>query len=119
MILTKNQKIGVGVAAGTLALILVGLGVYFGFIKKDTTKKDTTNPPRCANADRCNAVLEEWIVKKNWKFDNSAKGGFTECAGCKNISFMLEGATPKTSNDGGVTWTAHKDHITAYNKVKQ
>ena len=147
MILTRRQKIGAGVVAGTLALILLIIVIYFGFIKKDTPKPKptptptppkttppkttppkttppTTNPPkttRCANADMCNPVLYYWMVTKKWLFNNSANGAFKECAGCENISFAYEkrNLTPITSKDGGTTWTAHKDEITAYNQVKQ
>ena len=103
------------------------IGIYFGFIKKDTPKPTKpTNPPttptptRCANADKCNKVLYEWIVDKKCYSNNSGGGAFTECVGCKNISFKEEGGILKTSKDGGKTWKEHiSDRISAYNEVKE
>ena len=116
MNLTIKQK----VLAGGAVAFLIGFVIYL-FIKKDTPKPTPKpTPTRCANADKCNKVLYEWIVDKKWAFNNSAGGDFTECAGCKNISFKEEGGKLKTSKDGGTTWKEHiSDRISAYNEVKE
>ena len=44
MVLTKNQKIGFGVGAGVL-LVVIGIVLYFVFIKTDTPKPTTTSKP--------------------------------------------------------------------------
>ena len=114
MNLTIKQK----VLAGGAVAFLIGFVIYL-FIKKDTP---TPTPTGCANADKCNKVLYEWIVDKKWAFNNSASAGgaFTDCVGCKNISFKEEGGKLQTSKDGGNTWKEHiSDRISAYNEVKE
>lgn len=111
--LTRNQKIGAGVAAGTLALILLGLGVYFGFIKKDTPKPTTTNPPtptRCANADTCNRKMKEW-VDLYLAFNDTATN-WPECANCPSRWFGTRGVSLDGQN---WTWV---DQTKGYNKIK-
>jgi hypothetical protein len=106
--LSKNKKIGLGVGVFVSVLVIV-IVLYFVVFKKDTPKA------MCKN-NKCNERMYEWIVTKNWAFDDTRKNWPEICGNCESVWYKRPGQQ-NFSSKNGKDWKEQKDAITAYEDV--